>query len=234
MDRLGISLPEHLRFTKFWSVFDFESLLVANRERDDATTLNVHIPVSVSIASNVPRFTDVVCMVSSGDPQELVNKFLNYLIRMSDAAEKLKTEMYSPYIKALEHLVGEDGKKKGGNPRYQKSSVKCLNSLSSHLSHLPIVGFNSGKYDLHLIKPYLLKFYNREHSLVKPLEEEREIDIDGDIICPIAIEEELELEEVRDSFKNMLRKGNKIIALFTEKLKFLDVSNFLAPHTNYV
>jgi hypothetical protein len=43
------------------------------------TFLKKDIPLSCSLASNVPNFEDPVCFVSNGVPQELVDTMLDYL-----------------------------------------------------------------------------------------------------------------------------------------------------------
>ena len=43
-----------------------------------------HVPLSVSICSNVPTFQKPVCFISDGDPQDLVNKMVDHLELISD------------------------------------------------------------------------------------------------------------------------------------------------------
>lgn len=70
--------------------------------------------------------------------------------------------------------------------------------LEEYLKELPVVGFNSGKYDLNAVKEFLI---------------------------PLLVKE----EEVQFAIK----RNNNFMSLKTEHLKFLDVSNFLAPCFSY-
>ena len=46
-----------------------------------------HVPVSVSICSNVPEFTEPLCLISHGDPDDLVQRMMARLEDISAAAE---------------------------------------------------------------------------------------------------------------------------------------------------
>ena len=63
---------------------------------------------------------------------------------------------------------------------------------------MPVVGFNSGKYDLNVVK---------------------------EVLFPVLVKE----EEVKFTIKRL----NNFMCLATEHLRFLDVSNFLAPGFSY-
>ena len=47
---------------------------------------NKHVPASVSICSNAPEYTEPVCLISNGNPHELVEQMVEYLETISAAA----------------------------------------------------------------------------------------------------------------------------------------------------
>jgi G:T-mismatch repair DNA endonuclease (very short patch repair protein) len=71
--------------------------------------------------------------------------------------------------------------------------------LRDYLRVVPVVGFNSQRYDLNVLKGALIK----------------------------------ELEEVEDSVEFTVKKMDAITVLKTSKLKFLDITNFIAPGFKY-
>ena len=76
--------------------------------------------------------------------------------------------------------------------------------LHCWLRQLPVVGFNSGKYDLNAIKQLFVTY------LMKPSE-------DGEI----------------DETRFVIKRDNTFMCFSTDKLKFLDMVNFLAPGYMY-
>jgi len=65
-------------------------------------------------------------------------------------------------------------------------------------NQVPVVGFNSGKYDLNLIRKYFA-----------------------------------EILAETDEKINVVKNGTRIMFIETKELKFLDISNYLAPGTSY-
>ena len=75
---------------------------------------------------------------------------------------------------------------------------KLKEKLDEYLHELPVIGFNSGSYDINVAKKYVFPY------LVKH-------------------------EEVRF----VIKRNNNHMCLKTEHLKFLDITNFLAPGFSY-
>ena len=90
-ERVDLVVPHPERFYYFLATFDCESALRPIRklsDDDDAkkpTYLKTHIPVSISVASNVPDFTDAKYFCDE-DPSTLVRDFVSYLCEISDIA----------------------------------------------------------------------------------------------------------------------------------------------------
>ena len=92
MREFGIHVSEELRFYPFRATFDFEcyfdnSDLPPNSPKVD--WLARHEILSVSICSNVPGFSLPCCFINEGDPNQLVDRFMNYLNKISNAAYKI-------------------------------------------------------------------------------------------------------------------------------------------------
>ena len=87
--------------------------------------------------------------------------------------------------------------------------------LSTFHNLLIVVGFNSGKYGLNLIKPYFAQRFLV--SGVSDGEEDEDEDERG----------------FRQKVKKFVIKKNELMAISTPKLKFLDMKNFIAPGFSY-
>ena len=176
-----------------------------------------HVPLSVSIASNVPGFTEPVCfIISEEDPQELIDRAVDHLNEISDRSFVLLKEQFK---QIMEQLVGDEDEKQKKSHFKAVSGItksRLLEKLLAYLKELPVVGFNSGRYDLPLIKPYLIT------KLLATVVDEEE-------------EEEEEEEEKKDieGIRYVIKKNTAFTCIATEKLKFLDICNYLAPGFNY-
>ncbi|XP_072016392.1 uncharacterized protein [Amphiura filiformis] len=156
----GIDIPEDWNYYPHCAAFDFECYMVKTSEKsggDHLTWTYDHIPLSVSICSNVPNYTTPVCFVSDGDPNVIVADMVNYLVEISNRSYELLLETFDGVISALsdkiEALKGEEEAK-----AREKYLVNLRTKLTVHLRRLPTFGFNSGRYDVNLVKQYLLPY----------------------------------------------------------------------------
>lgn len=112
-------------------VWDFEALQrgipVENNDNNLTYTFE-QVPVSYSVASNVPGFQQVK-FECSNDPHALVANFVAYVMEVSKKAYELAAAPFD--VKAVE----------------------CDRNLQKWL-RCPVLGFNSGFYDINLIKSY--------------------------------------------------------------------------------
>ena len=85
----GIAVDLDDRFYPYRATYDYEcyfdntslpprSLKVAWEAR--------HLPLSVSVCSNVPGYEEPVCFITSGDSKQLVREMMRYLEAISDEA----------------------------------------------------------------------------------------------------------------------------------------------------
>ena len=131
-------------------VYDFESRMQELKIIDDSKQLkitNKHIPVSVSVNSNVEGY-DQAHFICNEKPEVLIDDFIKYIHNISLKAEELNKIRYKKIIKFLEKLNNYDEE----------------NSLYSQffrwMCEVPVLSFNGSKYDINLMKQYLHKSLN--------------------------------------------------------------------------
>ena len=297
----GIIVPEEARYFPYRATFDFECYFDKEKAEELKSTekLNwqsTHVPLSVSVCSNVPEYQEPKCFVSSGDSKEFITEFIQYLVSISTKSSSLLREKYAPVFEALNNaavfsrsetnddeqaqmLVDmQDGNEESGSEqetgedsedesrgidlmasedevgeeieseneedraflddevnendpsfyrrlnveldrnrrqerrrrrdeiedceelfgRVQTSDNKILKELAeklnAYIQELPVLGFNSGKYDLNAVKEFLF---------------------------PYLIESQ--------PVKFTVKRNSNHMCLMTNFLKFLDITNYLAP-----
>ncbi|XP_078359971.1 uncharacterized protein LOC144644372 [Oculina patagonica] len=85
-----------------------------------------------------------------------------------------------------------------GHKKKKTKAQKLLEELDEHISELPVIGFNSGKYDINVLK---------------------------EVLIPTLVQNQ--------GIQFTIKKNQAYLALKSGKLKFLDVSNFLAAGSSY-
>ena len=167
LDDEGIVVDEALRYYPYRATFDFECCFDKSNLPPDGNTLQWvarHIPLSVSVASNVPGYEPALCFVTDGDADKLVEAMMVHLITLSDAAYnsllnlKEQASVWDE-VAATAHDDDENGKKTV-NP------YKTLErQLQAWLHQLPVIGFNSSKYDLNAIKRFFVPLLIRNSDV---------------------------------------------------------------------
>ena len=204
LDDEGIIASPVLRYFPYRATFDFECYFSDERLPVNSDKLQWsarHVPLSVSVASNVPGYEPAQCYVTDGDSDKLVADMMDHLTAISDAAYESLLPLYADVLEELktrkeawdEEEEEEDGKK----------TVNPCNTLEKQLQtwlrQLPVIGFNSGHYDLNVVKkffiPYMLKGNDKTRFVIK--------------------------------------RQNTFMCLSTTNLKFLDVTQYLAPGVSY-
>ena len=204
LDDEGIIVSPVLRYFPYRATFDFECYFSDERLPVNSDKLQWsarHVPLSVSVASNVPGYEPALCFVTDGDADKLVGCMITRLNTISDAAYESLLPLYADVLEELktrkeawdEEEEEEDGKKTV-NP------CKTLEKqLQTWLRQLPVIGFNSGHYDLNVVKkffiPYMLKGNDKTRFVIK--------------------------------------RQNTFMCFSTTNLKFLDVTQYLAPGVSY-
>ena len=205
LDDEGIVVDEGLRYFPYRATFDFECYFSDERLPVNSDKLQWsarHVPLSVSVASNVPGYEPAQCYVTDGDSDKLVADMMDHLTAISDAAYESLLPLYADVLEELktrkeawdEEEEEEENGKKTVNP------CKTLEKqLQTWLRQLPVIGFNSGHYDLNVVKkffiPYMLKGNDKTRFVIK--------------------------------------RQNTFMCFSTTNLKFLDVTQYLAPGVSY-
>ena len=161
------------------------------------------------MASNVPGHEDAQCYVTNGDSDKLVKDMMAHLITLSDAAYESLLPSYKDVLVCLKEQASvwdEVAATAHDDDENGKKTVNPYNTLEKQLQawlhQLPVIGFNSGKYDLNTIKRFLVPLLIRNSDT-----------------------------EQASCF--VIKRQNSFMCLSTDKLKFIDMVNYLAPGYSY-
>ena len=119
-------------------VYDYEAYLdkpKSYRATKDLTYENVHVQISVSVGDTLNQLPTHLC---ERDPTLLIEKFTKELQRR---AADLRVYVETQYLPKDMDLL----------PKKQQQKIQ------DWCAQLPVIGFNSGKYDLNLIKQYFFE-----------------------------------------------------------------------------
>ena len=132
LSRLGVDIPKDLRYYPYFAVYDIECLLVPS---DKALYEKKHVPVSISVNSNVPNYDTPKCFHLK-DPtavEELVRRFIAYSNEISDAAYTALKSTLAPYVDAIRQrgrearrieLRSSRGDATKGGPHYRTTTLR--------------------------------------------------------------------------------------------------------------
>ena len=235
LDDEGITVVDTLRFYPYRTTFDFEYFfdgenLPANSDR--VQWIARHVPLSVSLASNVPGHETPRGYVTYGDSDKLAGSMVSDLGAISNAAFHMLIPWYDNVLNELEErneawneaermASKEDESKQEDDVEVEMGDTKTnpyktlIGQLLDWLHQLPVIGFNSGKYDLNVVKQFFVLY------LLKPSKQD---DNDEDI------DEE---EDGDDETRFVIKRQNTFMCFTTKKLKFLDITSYLAPGFSY-
>ena len=169
-----------------------------------------HIPLSVSICSNVPGFVEPQCFVTEGSAEHLVGQMLDYMHTIQKTAAALIADQHQYYYNELlallhtkqqleethgdEEMMHEEEKEKQKKRNHPLVKVKA--KYDAWMNEIPVIGFNSRKYDVNIMKPYLIK-------------------------------------KLKEELQFVVKKNNSFMCLQTSSLKFVDIRNYIAPSFDY-
>ena len=211
LDDEGIVVSDYLRYYPYRATFDFECFFDRDNvpaDSDKVHWIARHVPLSVSLASNVPGLEPAQCYVTDGDSDKLVEEMMNNLIAISDTAYDALLPSYVDVLADLDarkhaweeetkEAEEEDEEEEAENGKKTVNPYKTLeNQLQVWLHQLPVVGFNSGRYDLNAIKKFFVPLLIHNNAAV-------------------------------------IKRQNTYMCLSTDQLKFVDICNYLAPGVSY-
>ena len=236
----NIRVAEALQYYPYRATFDFECWFDTEHLPADSAQVHWvarHVPLSVSVASNVPGHEQVTCIVTDGDVNKLVSTMMTVLQAMSEAAYDKIKDSYDHVLEQLAEEVTkwdareeaardaaarEAGEKKG---RAATNPYKTLmGQMYGWMRQLPVVGFNSGKYDLNAIKQFLIPYFlTTSKTDVEQDEAADEREQEGN--------RKVETDGIGSMF--VIKRNNTFMCLSTDQLKFVDMINYIAPGFSY-
>ena len=201
LDDEGIIVEDVLRYYPYRTTFDFKCYFDRDNvpaDSDRVQWIARHVPLSVSLSSNVPGHEDAQCYITNGDSDKLVADMMAGLIATSDAAYDLLKPSYGSVLNELEaRKEAWDDAESEANAEDKTNPFNTLaGQLHGWLLQLPVIGFNSGKYDLNMIKRSFVPLLISNNAAV-------------------------------------IKRQNTYMCLYTDKLKFVDICNYLAPGVSY-
>ena len=135
-------LEKEFRPYPYFIVYDFEALhkKMDESQTEELTITSRHVPVSVAINDNL---TNEPVFIVDQDPKNLNKRFVeNLQERQIKIAEEVESLYPQPESDEDEK---EDGKEKKENPIWR-----------NWVNQVPVFGFNSGRYDINMIKEYFV------------------------------------------------------------------------------
>ena len=105
----GIHIPKDLKYFPYRATFDFECYF----KKDDQHPRNTakltweakHVPLSVSVCSNVPGYDEPMCFVSSGNTREMLKQFIDYLVEISQQSYALLLGRFSDVFDQISQRI---------------------------------------------------------------------------------------------------------------------------------
>ena len=240
LDDEGITVVDTLRFYPYRAIFDFECFFDVKNlpaDTDRVQWIARPVPLIVCLASNVPGHETPHCYVTYGATRDkLVGSIMSCLSTISDTAFDMLKPSYDNVLNELEvrkeawdeaerKALKEHESRQENNEELEMGEVKTnpyttlIGQLLGWLHQLPVTGFNSGKYDLNVIKQFFVPY------LLKPSKQDDNDDKDEDI--------DEEDDDDDDETRFVIKRQNTFMCFTTKKLKLLDVTNYLPPGFSY-
>ncbi|EGZ11067.1 hypothetical protein PHYSODRAFT_337829 [Phytophthora sojae] len=173
------SIKDADHYIDHFIVYDFEAILKPTGVKNGENTIftNEHIPVSVSVADSLTE--EVRCFVSD-DPKELLKDMFQYIKEVAAKIQQYNVSKYESLLRKIINVhgltdaevpgldLGKTYKMDDVNAWIQSGEFACFFDFHSKLTfgkkrsdygklkqcigQVPVFGFNSGRYDINLIK----------------------------------------------------------------------------------
>ena len=109
----GIVISEDLKYFPYRATFDFECYFRKEdqhpRNTAKLTCEAEHVPLSVSVCSNVPDYDEPKCFVSSGNTREMLKQFIDYLAEISQKSYALLLDRFSDVFDQFSQRIANSG-----------------------------------------------------------------------------------------------------------------------------
>ena len=188
LNSFGIEYTHEQILFKNLAIFDFESICVQEESFKDTDTtkwIGRHSPISVSISSNLVKEPIFLC---NSDPHQLVTSFIGALENLALQSKAIMKNLFFDIKTTINIKLGSIWEKftqrhnrveqadlddcdneTCTSTQFLQIQKKQLIDLREHWERycnvLLIFGFNSAKYDLHLIKSNLLPILVNERNI---------------------------------------------------------------------
>ena len=143
----------------YFIVYDFEAICqkINEKQTDELTITAKHIPVSVAINDNL---TKKPSFIVEEDPKKLAERFVVELLKRAREIEET-VWLSNPVLGVYKKFNEDDkGEQYGGyliNEARVKLSKETAKSYVNWVKQVPVFGFNSGRYDINMIKEYFVE-----------------------------------------------------------------------------
>ena len=143
----------------YFIVYDFEAISkkINEKQTDELTITAKHIPVSVAINDNL---TKKPSFIVEEDPKKLAERFVDELVKRASEIEE-KVGSANSVLGVYKKFNQEDkGEQYGGyliNEERVRLPKETAKSYVNWVKQVPVFGFNSGRYDINMIKEYFVK-----------------------------------------------------------------------------
>ena len=143
----------------YFIVYDFEAICqkINEKQTDELEITAKHIPVSVAINDNLTKKTSFIV---EEDPKKLIKKFVVELLKRARQIEET-VWLSNPVLGVYKKFNEDDqGEQYGGyliNEARVKLSKETAKSYVNWVKQVPVFGFNSGRYDINMIKEYFVE-----------------------------------------------------------------------------
>ena len=143
----------------YFIVYDFEAICqkINEKQTDELEITAKHIPVSVAINDNL---TKKPSFIVEEDPKKLNKKFVVELLKRARQIEE-SVWLSNPVLGVYKKFNEDDQGEQYGGYLISEASVKLsketAKSYVNWVKQVPVFGFNSGRYDINMIKEYFVE-----------------------------------------------------------------------------
>ena len=143
----------------YFIVYDFEAICqkINEKQTDELTITAKHIPVSVAINDNL---TKKPSFIVEEDPKKLAERFVDELLKRASEIEE-KVGSANQVLGVYKKFDEEDKREQYGGYLINEERVRLpketAKSYVNWVKKAPVFGFNSGRYDINMIKEYFVK-----------------------------------------------------------------------------
>ena len=137
----------------YFIVYDFQAILEKMNETqtEELTITSRHVPVSVAINDNL---TNEPSFIVHEDPDYLALFFMSELM---ERQEKIADEVRSSHPLPESGTIDESDESDKSIKAEAHLPKKVRNLWKTWVNQVPVFGFNSGRYDINMIKEYFVK-----------------------------------------------------------------------------